>query len=106
MSERPFWELYRSPLWQKKRLQIMERAGFACEYCGAKEATLNVHHRVYHAGAKPWEYADVALVCLCEPCHEEEHELLHDLRMMITDLDLLNELVEIARGRWAVKHGK
>lgn len=66
-----YWELLRHPLWQEKRLRVMERAGFSCERCRNGEQTLNVHHAYYTKGAKPWEYPDDALRCLCEPCHEE-----------------------------------
>lgn len=68
-----YWELLRRPEWQEKRLRIMERAGFKCEQCEDKETTLNVHHKYYTKGAKPWEYPNESLICLCEPCHEEWH---------------------------------
>ncbi len=31
---------------------------------------LHVHHRHYRAGARPWEYEDADLACLCRRCHE------------------------------------
>ena len=63
-----------SPLWQKKRLQIMERDAFACIECEEKEKTLNVHHSYYITGRKPWEYPNWSLVTLCEDCHKFKHE--------------------------------
>lgn len=74
MSE--FWEAYKHPLWQKKRLEIMEDANFECEECGSKDTTLNVHHRHYRKGAKPWEYSSNELQCLCENCHDQRHETI------------------------------
>ena len=65
-------EMLRSPLWQKKRLEIMQRDDFTCQHCGCKERELQVHHRVYHKGAKPWEYDDSELITLCDRCHEAE----------------------------------
>lgn len=36
---------------------------------------LNVHHKYYIRGKKPWEYPDdEALVTLCEDCHKKRHE--------------------------------
>lgn len=65
-------ELLRKPEWQKKRLEIMHRDNFTCQYCGSKENELQVHHRVYRKGAKPWEYDDFELITLCKNCHSLE----------------------------------
>ena len=73
-NKKNYSELLRSPLWQKKRLKILERDDFTCQYCGCKERELQVHHRVYHKGAKPWEYDDSELITLCNRCHEVETE--------------------------------
>jgi hypothetical protein len=35
---------------------------------------LNVHHKYYIQGYKPWEYDNEALVTLCEDCHKKLHE--------------------------------
>ena len=35
---------------------------------------LNIHHKYYIKGRKPWEYDNDALVTLCEKCHKEIHE--------------------------------
>lgn len=75
-----FFELYRRPEWQKKRLEIMQAADFSCQECGNNTVTLNVHHRHYVKGAKPWEYKNHALVCLCEPCHKRRHNLVTRLK--------------------------
>lgn len=77
-----YFELLRDPRWQKARLDTMQRAGFACERCGDKETTLNVHHKNYKRDHAPWEYELSNLVCLCRSCHEEIHEqkaLINDL---------------------------
>ncbi|SRR6266403_2045854 len=79
---------YRDPRWQRRRLEIMGRADFRCEYCNAGNDTLNVHHKLYRKGAAPWEYTDEELVCICECCHEEEHELWHDLKFICSKFSL------------------
>lgn len=73
-NQKTYSELLRSPLWQKKRLKILERDDFTCQHCGCKERELQVHHRIYHRGAKPWEYDDSELITLCNQCHEVETE--------------------------------
>ncbi len=82
-----YWEMLKHPLWQQKRLKIMEYAGFQCENCGTNEVTLNVHHKYYTKNAKPWEYPDEALSCLCEPCHEKHHKFAERLKLALADLD-------------------
>jgi hypothetical protein len=77
-----FFELYKRPEWQEKRLRIMERAGFRCELCSCKDKTLHVHHSHYVRGRKPWEYEDNELSCICEDCHESRHELLKHLKLL------------------------
>ncbi|MFA5299986.1 MAG: hypothetical protein WC389_17505 [Lutibacter sp.] len=57
------------PLWQKKRLQIMERDGFKCLNCGDDETELQIHHLKYEYGLAPWKSNNSDLVCLCKNCH-------------------------------------
>jgi 5-methylcytosine-specific restriction endonuclease McrA len=64
----------RDPRWQKKRLQIMERDGFACVDCRSKKTTLNVHHCYYYPRGEPWETPDDCLVTVCEDCHMRREE--------------------------------
>ena len=66
-------ELLKKPQWQKRRLQMLEAAGWKCVECGAEEQQIHVHHKRYIAGAKPWEYEDKDLAVLCEACHEKAH---------------------------------
>jgi len=62
-------EKLRDPRWQKKRLCVMQRDGFACRDCGDDKNTLQVHHCRYEKG-EPWEIEDHFLLTLCESCHE------------------------------------
>lgn len=83
MTKLSYVEQLRHPNWQRKRLEVMGEAQFECENCGEKEATLNVHHRRYVKGRMVWEYERPELVCLCERCHQEEHEHREILDMLI-----------------------
>lgn len=65
-------EKLKDPRWQKKRLEVFQRDGFACVACGDKSSTLHVHHWYYERGKDPWEAPDGDLETLCESCHEQE----------------------------------
>ena len=68
-----YGEKLRSPKWQKRRLEILNRDKFTCRLCGDKETQLHVHHLRYERGCDPWDYRDSSLVTVCENCHEELH---------------------------------
>ena len=76
------------PRWQKKRLEILNRDGFKCKYCGDSESTLHVHHKRYFAG-DPWDINNSCLVALCADCHEGEtlflKEAMNDLNSIIRE---------------------
>lgn len=81
-----FWKKYKHPLWQEKRLRIMERDGFVCKICGGKDETLNVHHGYYERGKDPWDYDDDTMHTLCDSCHDENHALILDARKALARL--------------------
>lgn len=74
----------KDPRWQKKRLEVMERAGFKCQTCGESTKTLNVHHVNYRKGAEPWEYDLGDLACVCEDCHSEIEGLIKSFRVLVS----------------------
>lgn len=86
MSYESYSDQMKNPLWQKKRLHMLESKGWKCEVCGAEEKTLHVHHKQYKSGAKIWEYEDNELAVLCENCHKETHEILDFLKSLIVDM--------------------
>lgn len=92
MEKKTYIELLKDPRWQKKRLEIMQRDGFKCQHCLATDKSLQVHHLVYHKGAKPWEYKDEELITLCEHCHEYETEdnaeLYSDYQELVTEFKM------------------
>lgn len=61
------------PLWQKKRLEVLEFHNFQCQECRAKEEELHVHHPFYKRGAMIWDYDKTELDCLCHKCHKDAH---------------------------------
>jgi hypothetical protein len=67
-------EKYKDPRWQKKRLEVLEKANWKCRDCGSSTATLHVHHSYYVAGRNPWEYPERTMMCLCEECHSDVHQ--------------------------------
>jgi hypothetical protein len=93
-----YWEQLKHPMWQKKRLEILQRFEFCCQKCYDTESTLHVHHKRYLKGRAPWEYDDDNFTVLCETCHEDvtsenerikaavarcEPDFLHDLACLI-----------------------
>lgn len=83
-----YWELLKHPNWQRKRLEVLESNGFACEDCGSTENTLNVHHTYYEKGLKPWEYPSESLRALCEDCHKKAQDIMTSLHRQIGKLEL------------------
>jgi hypothetical protein len=75
-------EKLRDPRWQKKRLCVMQRDGFACRDCHDSTSTLQVHHCYYEKGG-PWMTDERFLLTLCQPCHEERGELEADGKRML-----------------------
>lgn len=73
MTKIPYSELLQDPRWQKKRLEILEYAGWRCQICGAQNITLHVHHSRYIKNKKPWQYPSGSLIAVCKPHHEMLH---------------------------------
>jgi hypothetical protein len=63
--------------WKEFRQDVIESDGNKCTVCGRgkSEVTLQVHHKKYIKGRKPWEYATQDCVTLCKGCHSAEHRL-------------------------------
>jgi hypothetical protein len=78
----------KDPRWQKKRLEILSRDEFTCQFCRDTESTLHVHHLAYVYGRNPWEYENYYLLTLCESCHEFEHERPDIEKKLLTQLKM------------------
>jgi hypothetical protein len=103
-----YYEKLKDPRWQRRRLEVLSRASWACESCGAKDRTLHVHHRIYRRGANPWDYADADLQSLCESCHETTEQWRGKLNEAIAGLAdwELRTLVGFADGMGVRSSGK
>lgn len=75
MANLTYSEQLKHPNWQRKRLEVLNEAGWMCELCESKDVTLNVHHKQYFKGRMAWEYENCELEVLCEICHTEHHEV-------------------------------
>lgn len=74
--KKTYKELLKSPLWQKKRLEIFEKRNWTCENCSSglvDDKQLHLHHQHYLESTHPWDYADDDFVVLCETCHNQHH---------------------------------
>lgn len=99
MAKPSYSELLKHPLWQRKRLEILQRDNFCCLNCGSAEKTLHVHHTYYEKGLKPWEYPNKSYRSLCEGCHEEAQDLMTQLHRAIGTIgDSTDELLGYAMG--------
>ena len=110
MIKKNFKEQIKDPRWQRRRLEIMQRDDFACQMCGDKESTLNVHHIRYIHDHDYWDYKDRELITLCEECHYYEHlakdesisEILSDMNNIgLTNIEIyamLEKLFNLLRG--------
>jgi hypothetical protein len=96
-----YYELLKHPQWQKRRLEILDRAAFRCDNCGSVEKTLHVHHCFYEKGKKPWEYPDTALRCFCEDCHQKAEDRRLALGQMLSLTSIDDEVYGYALGAFA-----
>ena len=95
-----YLEQYRSPKWQKLRLEILERDEWTCQKCFDDESQLQVHHRKYIYGNKVWEYDESYLVTLCDKCHQVESKNMKgemDVFVEILNKNLFSEQVLFLR---------
>lgn len=60
--------------WSIRRKQILDKKGYACEFCGERDG-LQIHHLRYIPGRMAWQYKDEDLIVLCKKCHEKIHGL-------------------------------
>ena len=72
MDRKTYSELLSSPKWKAKREDVFSKKGRHCNRCLITKR-LQVHHRYYSSGYKPWEYPDDCFEVLCVDCHSEEH---------------------------------
>ena len=78
MGTKIYSDLIKSPKWQKRRLEILQRDNFTCQECGDTESQLHVHHIGY--ADNPLEVNPKLLKTLCVSCHDYETEWLNSLK--------------------------
>lgn len=67
---------YRNKQWIEFRNEVIELDGHVCSHCGrakSEGAILQVHHKNYYRGTKPWEYPLKECETVCKACHAEIH---------------------------------
>ncbi len=70
--------LYTHADWKRFRGEVIKLDGDRCVRCsrGHNDVVLQVHHKRYIPGRKPWEYAHSECETLCKGCHAEEHGII------------------------------
>ena len=72
--------------WKEKRSEIISKRNPICSICreigvwfekdpDIEKEVLHVHHLFYLPNLDPWDYPDVLLIVVCEPCHRKIHSL-------------------------------
>jgi len=71
-------KLYQKNEWKEFSKSIIELDGNKCSKCerNGKDVILQVHHKKYIKGRKPWEYGSKDCITLCKGCHAEEHGII------------------------------
>lgn len=87
-KQNDYQELLKDPKWISKRNQILSRDNNTCQFCGCQDRYMQVHHKRYIKGNKPWEYEDKDLITLCNRCHEyitDEKNSLYESFVSVRD---------------------
>lgn len=79
-------EKLKDPRWQKKRLEILDRDQFTCQFCFDKESTLHVHHIKYVN--EPWQIDNKYLISLCFDCHESVEIVKKEWKIIFEELQI------------------
>lgn len=88
-------EKLKSPKWQKKRLEILNRDNFKCCLCGDTETELHVHHLKY-SGPNPENAPNENLETLCKHCHWAKTFLdKNDFRPFVSAKKINNRLITL-----------
>ncbi len=64
--------------WKEFSKGVIELDGNRCTHCGKSgdETVLQVHHKEYTNGCKPWEYATQDCETVCRGCHASIHGII------------------------------
>lgn len=75
MGKRSYATALTDVRWQRKRLLVLQRSNWRCEWCGDAGKSLEVHHGYYgKTNGKlrdPWQIPSEVLWVLCPSCHDK-----------------------------------
>mgnify|MGYP001615638009 CR=1 FL=1 len=84
-------EYYKSPEWQRRRLEAMQYADFRCQLCNANAKQLHVHPRTYD-NFKNEPPTD--LTVLCDGCHAKFHGKNKSVKSLELKTEWAKEVLE------------
>jgi len=79
LTEKTYLAQYRLREWRDLREQIFKLDSYTCQQCfrgRADGVILQVHHKNYFKGRKPWDYPLGMLETICKSCHAAEHGII------------------------------
>jgi hypothetical protein len=79
LDEKTYLAQYRLREWRELREQIFKIDSYTCQRCFRAKtdgAILQVHHKNYFKGRKPWDYPLGMLETICKGCHAAEHGII------------------------------
>lgn len=106
----PYSEKLKDSRWQKKRLELLEKAKWKCQndQCPneSENPNLQVHHKIYLKSTDPWTYEDWCYEVLCDECHKQAQDRMKSsdiIRAMCPSIsDLLSGIRdEIVEGKYS-----
>ena len=74
MNKEEYSKYLNHPTWREKREEVLKYYGNRCACCSAIER-LEIHHKTYVTGNKPWEYRIDNFEVLCTECHAKAHDI-------------------------------
>ena len=79
----------KSPLWQRKRLEIFNRDNYECVIvgCVSIDEQLHAHHGYYEKGKMAWESKSKFLHTLCDPCHKTTHDYMETIKELLGEMN-------------------
>jgi 5-methylcytosine-specific restriction endonuclease McrA len=106
-----FWEVQmtykqqlQNPLWQKKRLEIMQRDNFTCLMCNSNKHQLHIHHLYYEKNTEIYNYDNECYLTLCNICHDFFHSKLTKVISLIAFQIVKNKIDILELDNFLHKH--
>lgn len=86
-NKKSYADKLKNPLWQKKRLEILDRDNFKCVHCESQDRELHVHLK-YDFKKEIWELDNDCYETVCKLCHEQITDVNNRFKNAISDLDI------------------